>query len=129
MKLQEVKHQMNLREWSEQIKAREESGLNVTKWCTEQGISKTSYYYRLNKVQEEYLNALESANKYQMDGLSGKARSHILEQNEPTVFAAFPMPQNKSAAVTVRIGGCVIDIQNGADSTVVEQVLKAVSRL
>jgi len=45
------------------------------------------------------------------------------------VFAALPIPQSKLAAVTVWIGNHAVDIQNGADGAVVEQVLKVVSRL
>ena len=45
------------------------------------------------------------------------------------VFATFPIQQGNSAAVTVWLGGCSVDIQNGADGAVVEQVLKVVSRL
>jgi hypothetical protein len=39
------------------------------------------------------------------------------------------MPRPKGAAVTVRVGAYAVDIQNGAEGAIIEQVLKAVSRL
>ena len=39
-----VKHELRLNEWSSQIKAQQESGLTVKRWCCENSISPNTYY-------------------------------------------------------------------------------------
>ena len=139
MKIQEVKEKIRLQEWAAQIKAREESGLTVKQWCAKNGPSIKTYYNRQKRVREELLESMTSGNALQLSGIvntgvSGvRTQARFSENGEEhismPVFAALPMPQNKVAAVTVWIGGHAVDIQNGADEAVVEQVLKVVSRL
>ena len=50
-----VKHELRLQEWSAQIEAQQSSGLTVQKWCTENGINTKTYYYRLRKVREQFM--------------------------------------------------------------------------
>jgi hypothetical protein len=121
MKVQEEKEKLRLQEWSGQIKAREESGMSVKDWCAANGPSAKTYYIRLKRVREEALDiALPQVT-------TGVMNARLID-GEP-IFAALPMPQSKGAAVTVWLGKHAVDIQNGADSSVIEQVLKAVSQL
>lgn len=48
----EIKKEVQLSQWQRQIEERQVSGLGVAQWCERQGISKTTYYYRLRKVWE-----------------------------------------------------------------------------
>ena len=48
-----VKHRMKLREWAEQIEARQASGMSVQNWCAENGMNVKTYYYHLRKVREQ----------------------------------------------------------------------------
>lgn len=50
-----VKQEMRLQEWSAQIKAQQASGLTVQQWCAENGIKPNTYYNRLRKVREQYM--------------------------------------------------------------------------
>ena len=50
-----VKRDVQLREWTEQIKAQQESGMTVTDFCAQNGINIKTYYYRLRKVREQCL--------------------------------------------------------------------------
>ena len=139
MKVQEVKEKIRLQEWATQIKAREESGLTVKQWCAKNGPSPKTYYNRQKRVREELLESMAPGNALELSGIVNTGISGVLaqarfadnagEQLSAPVFAALPMPQNKGAAVTVWIGGHAVDVQNGADDAVVEQVLKVVSRL
>ena len=142
MKVQEAKRQVQLREWAMQINACRQSGLTVRRWCGENGIHIKTYYNRMKRVREEMLEAIEAGNGAQLPGLvstgsgimqlqpdlNSRARAQTSMQQGP-VFAALPIPHIKGAPVTVWMGGYAVDIQNGADDAVVEQVLKVVSRL
>ena len=48
----EIKKEVQLAQWQRQVEERRAAGLNVAQWCERQGISKTTYYYRLRKVRE-----------------------------------------------------------------------------
>ena len=52
-----VKRDIQLQEWSEQIKAQQESGMTVTAFCAQNGISPKTYYYHLRKVREQCLES------------------------------------------------------------------------
>ena len=45
-----VASQVRLQEW-----ARHPVGMNVETWCSQNGISKANYYYRLRRVREAYI--------------------------------------------------------------------------
>ena len=128
MSITKLTRQIRLNEWSNQIKACEASGLTVTEWCYEKGISIKTYYYRKKRIREEYLDSLDSS-EGQVLALAARFDNQLRVREEPPVFATVPMPQSKGAALTVWIGPYAVDIQNGVDGTTVEQVLKVVSRL
>ena len=144
MKVQDVKRKIKLNTWAAQIQSREESGLTVKQWCKEAGLDRKTYYYRLKRVREELLDAIvepDSAALVPMmagtrncSALAPEEMAERADGNGGTkgsnpMFATFPMPHGNSSAVTVWLGGHSVEIQNGADGTVVEQVLKVVSRL
>ena len=52
-----VKRDVQLREWSEQIEAQQESGMTVTAYCAQNGINIKTYYYHLRKVREQCLES------------------------------------------------------------------------
>ena len=52
-----VKQEVRLQEWSAQIEAQQASGLTVQQWCVENGIKPNTYYNRLKRVREQYLQS------------------------------------------------------------------------
>lgn len=52
-----VKRDEQLQEWTEQIKAQQESGMTVKAYCAQNGINIKTYYYHLRKVQEHCLES------------------------------------------------------------------------
>ena len=52
-----VKQEVRLQEWSAQVEAQQASGLTVRQWCAENGIKPNTYYSRLKKVREQFLDS------------------------------------------------------------------------
>lgn len=133
MSVQNVKRMLRYRQWAAQINDRQQSGQTVRQWCEAQGICVKTYYHRLKRVREEMLDALESPQHpgWIATATEGIKPSSALRNSlkEIPSFAALPMPQIKEAAVSVRIGGYTVDIQNGAAGTLVEQVIRLVAVL
>lgn len=57
--IREVKKELRHREWTEQIQECQSSGMTVTAWCKENGISQHTYYSRLKVVRKELLKCAE----------------------------------------------------------------------
>jgi len=141
--VKQTKRQVRLQEWVMQVRACKQSGMPVKQWCNENGVAVKSYYYHLKRVREELLDIMQSSDTIQTPvsaGLDGgsiptrldmavRSGDGVSTNTKTPVFAAFPMPQGTSAAATVWLGGYSVEVQNGADGAVVEQVLKVVSRL
>lgn len=70
----EIKEQVQLERWQTQIEERLATGLSIGAFCEQQGISKTTYYYRLRKVREHLCRSVgllselpsESSNEQQV---------------------------------------------------------------
>ncbi len=50
-----VQRDVQLQEWSEQIKAQQESGMTVTEYCAQNGINIKTYYYRKHQIKDVFL--------------------------------------------------------------------------
>ena len=144
MRAQEVKQQVRLREWAEQINACKQSRLTVKQWCKENGIHIKTYYNRMKRVREELLVALGNGDGGQelwpiqpggrssasaQQELSAISRNYPSPKTGPTVFAALPMPRVSGIAVTVHIGTHVAEVHSGTDAETMESVLRTLSRL
>lgn len=55
-----AKQEIRLHEWTAQVEAQQTSGMTVQQWCTENGINPKTYYYRLRKVREQYVDSAPS---------------------------------------------------------------------
>ena len=115
MRVQEAKKSLRIQEWATQIKEQKQSGMTIKEWCSTQGYSLKTYYYRLNRVREELLEATKSGD--------------LITLPDKPVFAAVPIPQLNKATVTVRFGICSVEIMNEADAVIIEQVLQIASCL
>ena len=144
MKVQTAKRKIRLQEWAAQIAECNQSGKTVQRWCKEKGVNRKTYYNRVKVVREEMLELVETWGGGAASGMDRSTKgktlafseipgtvqdSSVLRQEEVPVFAAVPKPQAKNAAITVRIGEYVVDIQNSADDDKVEQVLRTMARL
>lgn len=58
-----VAEQVRLKQWAEQIKdcQNRSADMKVDTWCTQHGLTKGNYYYRLRRVREACLTACENA--------------------------------------------------------------------
>ena len=52
-----IKQAVRLQQWSELIKAQQASGLTIKQWCEENGIKPNTYYCRLKKIREQFVEA------------------------------------------------------------------------
>jgi putative transposase len=116
--IQEYKKSNQLSKWAEMVSACRNSGKTVAAWCNENGINEKTYYYRQKKV----CDAVPARRK---------AAAIPVAQSNATVHFAEITPANSartdSSGVTVRLGNAEVHIQNGAEATTIETVLRVLS--
>jgi len=128
MKIQTAKRIFQLEQWSAQVKAQEHSGLNVNQWCKQNNVPIKTFYNHRKRVHEEMLETLVTGNTLQTT-IATQSHPLLIPVQEKPVFAKIQKPQTKGAALTVQYGEYAVDIQNGADEELIEQVLRLMARL
>lgn len=114
-------HAYRMRQWVKISQCRN-SGKTVKTWCAEQGINETSFYYWQRQVREAAGQELSAC---------GQPGEEIAAGPQP-VFAELELPTEKAvkgAAVTIRLGEAVVEIQDGALVSTIENALHALKNL
>jgi transposase-like protein len=114
-----------LTEWARIIKGRTDSEMSVKAYCESLGIRQNVYYYWQKKLREVAVKEFEKQSK-------NPSLPQLVVEKNSTVFSevqTMPPGYMNAAAITVRIGEAVIEIQNGADTDTVESVLEILKRL
>jgi hypothetical protein len=155
IKVQTVKRIKRLREWAAQVEGCQKSGMTVRQWCIKQGVNYKTFYNRMRVLREEMIELAETGGVNWITGetknepgimITSRSTPAVSFKNEinsrqtsppefvelsaplvkPPEYVELSTPQVKPAAVTVRYGGYVIDIQNNADKMIIEHVLRLV---
>ena len=137
MQAQTAKRLLTLQNWSKEIKACRQSGLSVREWCAANNVNIKTYYNHEKRVREEMLEMMEppmpltsettiTCNPCAATFAALPSMHQALKEAHPL---AKPMHKHIPVQITVIIGSHKVEINNGADMTLTEQVLKAVSRI
>ena len=98
----ELKHEAKKQEWSMSIQEYRSSGLSVSEWCQQRGVTTTTYY------------------RWKREILTGVQRNGTPPSTTVT-FAELPAPKQVSRNVaercaTLHIGSASLDIYPGCDA-------------
>ena len=116
-------HDQKLQLWISRIQECRSSGITVEAWCKQQGFSSKNYYYWMRKIKREAFEALPAERKP-----TAKMQSVVYE----TPFAEIPIEtvsENTTAVCCIRLGNTVLEVNSGADSVTIENVLRAIKNL
>jgi hypothetical protein len=106
-KITAVKSEYRLQQWMAKIEECRMSGTSIKAWCGANNIKIKSYYYWLRKI-----------------------RKMVCEETETqTIVPVQIKRQVSAAAVTVNIGGIILEIADGKSAETVRAVLEACRRL
>lgn len=122
MGAREVAHTYRMRQWMETISQCRNSGKTVKVWCAEQGINETSFYYWQKQIREAAGQKLLA---------SGQPCEEIASRPQPA-FTELELTKEepvKGTAVTIRMGEAVVEIQNGASVSTIENTLRALKNI
>ena len=97
-------NEQNIAIWTEEYNTFLKSGMGTCKWCESQGISTSTFYYRLDRIK-----------KFQHE--------EFIASNNIPVFSA---TQNTTTMITVRSNGLSVIINDNASAEIVNMAIKAV---
>ena len=118
MGVKELKHAALLQEWGEKIVECRSSGKSVKDWCSEQGISKKTYYYWEHRYIEKASRQL---------ALPSGGQVGTLTRIDP-----YKLPDDESdtsvPGVTIRHGESSIILLAGVNAESIAELVKALNR-
>ena len=134
MEIKEAMRNIKLRTWAEMVQACMVSGKTAKAWCGENGISMKTYYYRLKCVRLAAIQEPEKVSEFfPITGLSTtEVTSAFAELQFGGTEERMDTPDEPAAgtlALSVRMGSAVIDINNGACSSVIAATLYALREI
>ena len=106
----ELKHRVKLHEWAARIQDCRSSGLSVSEWCRQRGITTATYY----RWERELLTAADQAPCSAVPAVT---------------FAELPAPKRGSRnaaerSATLHIGNASLDIYPGCDAEQLKMLLE-----
>lgn len=113
MQMSSVRHQVLAREWQQRILEQQSSGLSVRRWCSEQKIVESKYYYWLQILRNEELTIRQPSAIF--------APLHIAKPVEPAVAAV----ATAGICTIIRSRDLSVEIHNGADPQTMAAVMRA----
>ena len=112
------KHEMLRSQWLQLINEQQESGLSIRRWCRENNVTASQYYYWLKIVRQD------SIIKAGTLAITGQTQFAEVKTNKEL----FPISSQTACAV-IRSNGQEIEVLNGADSETLHTILSFIGRL
>jgi len=112
-----VKAQLRLKQWAQQVDECQKSGLSVSAWCKANGIRTNTYYYRLRQVREYTLDNIEVPSDYQSVRDETDISFKHLQVQSPL--------KGMQAAVIVHLPNATLEVSSSAERSTLEAVLLA----
>jgi len=113
MDTRKIDNEIKMQQWMEIIRECRSSGQPVRSWCREHDVNEKRYYYWLKKVTLPNM----SESSHQIVPLK-------IEELKPETIVS-----SQSAAIVIRLNSAVVEIQNGATNSVIENTLRAIKNL
>jgi transposase-like protein len=121
MDTRKLNNEIKMNQWMEIIRECRNSGQSVRSWCLEHGVNDKSYYYWLKKVRIAACNTLPD--NLEESRVMVPLKIEDLKQEPETATSS------QVSVIVIRLNSAVVEIQNGATSSVIENTLRAIKNL
>jgi hypothetical protein len=122
MEAKSITREVRLREWAQMVSDCRCSNKDVKTWCAEHEIKPKTFWYRQQQVQKAALS---------LHGCSTISQSVVtpVVSDNTVEFADIgsSVMYSPTAPVTVRINGMSVELQNGADSELIANTIRALN--
>jgi transposase-like protein len=111
--MKSVKHEMLKQKWRQHIRECQQSGLTVKRWCLENEVRESQYYYWLKTIREE---SLVQAGSLAMTGTTQFAEVMLKQESVH--------PVSQETCAVLRIAGFEVEVLNGANTETLANILR-----
>lgn len=120
MDTRSAKRNYQLQQWRTIIQERNNSGLTIDEYCSQNGLSRNSYFYWLRLVREELLDPQQST--------SGFVELNLPVENNTTVPCVTPIsaPEMESSQLTLSVNGIVIQVTDNTSSELLARTIEVI---
>jgi len=113
--------QVKLQQWSEIFQMRKASGLTITKYCRENSIQPSKYYYWLKRVRQAACDQLPAA--------KSKLANPIVPVTFEEPLASLKSDTCPTYAMRITMSGVSIEFTNEATPRLIESALQVLSHV
>ena len=111
-----------MRQWSEVMRSRAESGLSIRSYCQQAGIHPNRYHYWQRKLREAAIAELQIRESENM--LSAQGSVQLSPSGWTQVAVSAETSKGESTVLTVEIGKCRIVVNESMDTELLGKVCK-----
>ncbi|MGN0599687.1 MAG: IS66 family insertion sequence element accessory protein TnpA [Oscillospiraceae bacterium] len=119
--IKEIKAELRHREWAEKIQECQTSGQTVKEWCSNSGISPSTYYNRLRAVREEMLSRQPKLHEIVPVSVSTELMGNSAVLPEKSASVDIPKSTEK---IIIRKNGLEVEIPCDADEKIITAMLR-----
>ena len=108
--------QIRSSDWAQIIQNRNSSGLTISEYCSQMGISETAYYYWLRKLRRAALSS------------GGIELVEIKEHSSPVLPCVQPQSGGFSAEATISVGTLLISVNSNTPRELIRTLMEVAAR-
>lgn len=112
-KVGQIKREVKLNEWAKMVNECQSSGQTIDRWCSENGINKKTYYYRLKRVRDRIC-----------EKISGKQDIVPL-----SICNEYSKATYENVPIIIRINSAEIVVQSGTDAETLRSILSVLKSI
>ncbi len=115
-----MSRQYKLQKWTEIIRTCRSSGLTVAKWCEENSVTPSNYYYWLKRVRQNACDTLPAVNNH-----SNTIVPLVIEES----ITPDKIVSDQSYALRLIVSGYTLEFSNDASPILIENALKVLNHV
>ncbi len=116
MDMRSVQHQVVARDWQQRIMNQKSSGFSVRKWCADNNVQESRYYYWLKVLRNDELALSKPAGIF-------------AELQQPDRNSITALSSTSGICAVIRGSGLCLEIHNGADPRTLEATMKSLGMI
>lgn len=120
MDTRKIDKEIKMNQWIEIIRECRSSGQSVRSWCIEHDVNDKSYYYWLKKIRIAACNSLP---------VDPERSNQIVPLKIRELKQEAEVSSKQVAAIVIRLNSAIVEIQNGATDSVIENTLRVIKNL
>lgn len=120
MNVRSEKRKLGIQQWQEIIRDRNNSGLTIDEYCTQNGISRNAYFYWLRLIREEALRSQQETTGFIELTLPSESN------NEIPAVTVIPAPEQENSQLTLSVNGVIIQVTDNTSPALLARTIEVI---